>query len=285
MGFSTLPSSMTWVEPKSFPNALPTNTTAGTFSWNGLPSWGRIMVTPVHSESPAIRVVWPTATSAMALSAPGGSSSRTRLRSPARGLWRWMIAVALVSKYTRPNLRPGPLGIRRDGQDVGGRFVPDAGRDSVKKWASPVRPLPCSGGLRSRRGSRRNRARFCSVKWRKTKKRPSTRTRTSVASVIRRRSSSVAVYAISSRRGALRGSFQAPRLAGLVVSRADRGECHLLRRRPGSTCPPPCSWQTPDRFRHRRRWHRAGPRPTRPGARPCGRYPTGPGQQDPGARP
>ena len=51
---------MTWVEPKSFPNALPTNTTAGTFSWNGLPSWGRMMVTPVHSESPAIRVVWPT---------------------------------------------------------------------------------------------------------------------------------------------------------------------------------------------------------------------------------
>ena len=88
IGVSIVPSSRTWVEPASFPKALPTKTAPGTFSWKRFPPCGSTAVTPVRMVSPSRSVTWPTrtpATSVMAFRGPGGKTPGARPRSRARG--------------------------------------------------------------------------------------------------------------------------------------------------------------------------------------------------------
>src|SRR6266851_1589046 len=59
-GVSMVPSSFTWVEPASFPNAFPTNTAPATLSWNTLPPCGTMAVTPVRTRSPSMTVARPS---------------------------------------------------------------------------------------------------------------------------------------------------------------------------------------------------------------------------------
>ena len=55
-GVSSSPSSMTCVAPTSLPNALPTNTAAGTRERYAFPSCGRIAVIPVCTRAPSSTV-------------------------------------------------------------------------------------------------------------------------------------------------------------------------------------------------------------------------------------
>ena len=56
IGVSIVPSSRTWVDPASLPNALPTKTAPATFSRKRLPPCGTMAVTPVLTVSPVVSV-------------------------------------------------------------------------------------------------------------------------------------------------------------------------------------------------------------------------------------
>src|SRR5258708_709496 len=89
IGVSISPSSFTWVDPASFPNALPIKIAPGTFSRNRFPPCGRIAVTPVRTLSPRMTLVCPTMTpptSLIMLCGPVGRMPTTTPASRARGL-------------------------------------------------------------------------------------------------------------------------------------------------------------------------------------------------------
>ena len=89
IGEVSIPHSRIHSSPVSSPFPFRRWAPAKTGSSQGLPSCGRTTVTPVRTEAPSIRVVWPTrtpGTSVIAFSSPVGSVPMRIPSSLARGL-------------------------------------------------------------------------------------------------------------------------------------------------------------------------------------------------------